>query len=404
MNALPPSAACPLRLLLVDDDPQVLNALRRRISRLREGWVVVACQSVEQAVESMRSDPPDAFVTDLKMTGQMGTALLAHARAMRSTCFRVVLSGCAEQDLVMGSLDLCHRFFPKPCDAEALVEAVEAGVEDLRHAMPPDLRVWVAVSKSLPAVSRLYQRILSLINDPASNVEMMSAVIEQEPAIAARLLRAANCAYFGTWRGVSSVQEAMGIIGMDAVTSMVLGCELLGAASSHGWQEKVWQHSVQTAALARQIASQIGADVDASFTAALLHDVGKIILADVLGYQAWQGQLAEGKAKGQIPWVAEESSFGTAHSAVGGLLFDIWGLPEKIVQAVRWHHQPSRCPATASRCAAVVHLSNALAHAWTSAPEEPFVCDALWLESCGIPSSPESYASLREIIEDPSHA
>ena len=398
----PPSS--PLRLLLVDDAPQILNGLRRRISSLREDWVVMTCPSVQMAVESMRSDPPDALVTDLKMPGHLGTSLLEHARKMRPTCFLVVLSGCAERELVVGSLELCHRFFPKPCDAEVLVEAVEAGVAKLRKAMPTDLRVWVAVSKSLPAAPSLYRRIQSLLADPDANIERMAVLIRQDSAITARLLRAANSPFFGSRQAVNSVQDAVSLIGMDAATSVVLGCKLFEAGPGKEWQEKLWKHSLQTAALAKHIAGDIGANVEAAATAALLHDSGKTIWADVLGHWNWSERLADGKANGLLPWVAEETQFGTNHAAVGALLFELWGLPEEIVQTVRWHHQPSRCPATASRCAAVVHLSNALAHAWTSAPEEPFVCDALWLESCGIPSSPESYASLREIIEDPSHA
>jgi len=393
----------PLRLLLADDDQQVLSALRRRISSLREEWVVVVCQSVEIAIESMHSDPPDAIVTDLKMVGQMGTVLLEHARNTRPTCFRIVLSACAEHNLVMDSIDLCHRFFPKPCDAGDLVDAVEAGVAELQKSMPKDLRVWVALSKSLPAAPRLYEHISALINNPASNIEMVAAMIEREPSITARLLRAANSAFFGARHGVNSVQDAVGLIGMDAVTSVVLGCELFASTASTDWQEKLWQHSMQTAALARPIATQIGADVDATFTAALLHDVGKIILADVLGHQVWQDRLDEGKEKGQLPWVAEEASFGTHHSAVGGLQFVLWGFPDKIVQAVRWHHQPSRCPAAASRCAAAVHLADALAHSWADPTEAAAACDELWLESCGIPSSPESYASLYHLIEEPPH-
>ena len=169
-------------------------------------------------------------------------------------------------------------------------------------------------------------------------------------------------------------------------------------------QEHLWHHSLQTAALARQIAGEIGADVNASSTAALLHDVGKLILADVLTYRKWSEGLTEGTEKGLLPWVSEEMLFGTSHSAIGGMLFDLWGLPDDIVQAVRWHHQPSRCPAGASRCAAAVHLANALAHAWSAVPEQPFICDTLWFESCGIPSSPESYARLRHLIEEVPHA
>ena len=114
--------------------------------------------------------------------------------------------------------------------------------------------------------------------------------------------------------------------------------------------------------------------------------------------------MAEAKAAGLVPWVAEDTQFGTNHAAVGALLFELWGLPEGIVQAVRWHHQPSRCPASASRCAAAVHLSNALAHAWASAGGKEMACDALWLESVGIPSAMKNYAGLRKLIEESPHA
>lgn len=395
-----PEITRPIRLLLVDDDEQILTGLKRRIASLREKWVVLACPSVEMGLNSMRCDPPDALVTDLKMPSQHGVDLLKHAREMRSTCFRVVLSGCAQKDLIMDSLDLSHRFFPKPCDAAILVEVIEAGVAELQQVKSADIRTWIASNKSLPAVPKLYNRINAMLSNPRSDTEKMAKEIEKEPSIAARLLRTANSAYFGWRQGVNSVQDAVGFVGIDVVKSLVLGCEVFTSSARHEWQEEIWNHSLITSLLASKIARQLGTDTDTASTAGLLHDVGKIILSESVGHTAWTTKLAEGKERGQFSWVTEENAFDTNHAEIGALLFDLWGLPEKIAQAVRWHHQPSRCPTASNRCAIAVHLADALVHTWTVGGEELTGCDVLWLEQCGISTNIASWSHLKSCLEE----
>lgn len=391
----------PLRLLLVDDDPQILTGLTRRIAGLREDWVVLACPSVDDALENMRCDPPDALVTDLKMPGQHGVNLLERARAMSSACFRVVLSGCAEKDLIMHSLDLSHRFFPKPCDASVLVGVIEAGVAELNKVDSVDLRSWVAGNKSLPAVPRLYNRITALLNSPSTSTEQIAKEIEMDPSIAAKLLRSANSAYFGWRQGVNSVHDAVGFVGVDAVKSLVLGCEVFASATSDGWMEELWEHSILVSAVASKIARQLGTDTDSAATAGLLHDVGKIILSDSVGHEEWLGKVQGCGESLQYPWVVEEQAYGTSHANIGALLFNLWGLPDKIVQAVRWHHQPSRCPTAANRCAIAVHLADGLVRSWIEGRDDLEGCDLLWLANNGVPATVEQWKHLKHFVEDP---
>lgn len=391
----------PLRLLLVDDDPLILTGLSRRIASLREDWIVLACPSVDEALENMRCDPPDALVTDLKMPGHTGVNLLEQARTMRSNCFRMVLSGCAEKDLIMSSLDLCHRFFPKPCDAAVLITVIEAGVAELNKVESVDLRSWVAGNKSLPAVPRLYNKITELLRSPTTSTERIAKEIEMDPSIAAKLLRTANSAYFGWRQGVNSVHDAVGFVGMDAVKTLVLGCEVFATSETNEWMEQLWEHCILVSTLASKIARQLGTDADSASTAGLLHDVGKIILSDSLGFDVWQNQVTKSKNTMLCPWVIEENAFGTSHAMIGALLFDLWGLPEKIVQAIRWHHQPSRCPTSSNRCAIAVHLANGLLHAWTNQLEDLEGCDLLWLMDNGVPATPAQWERLKHFVEDP---
>lgn len=126
--------------------------------------------------------------------------------------------------------------------------------------------------------------------------------------------------------------------------------------------ERLWHHSMTVGAVAKRLSEteQLSArDVDSAFTAGLLHDVGKLILAASLP-DPYQRVLAESKAQNIPLWQAEERTFGTSHAEVGAYLLGLWGLPTSIVEAVAWHHRPAESPARTFCPLTTVHIANAL--------------------------------------------
>jgi len=165
-------------------------------------------------------------------------------------------------------------------------------------------------------------------------------------AMTAMLLKLANSAFFGQRQTVSTPGEAISILGIDLLRSLVLAHGLFSQSGGFRFPTftlaHLWRHSVAVASATKQIAELQGCGRSRSaefFTAGLLHDVGILILASRFPDEYAQ-VLATGRKTGSDLETAEFHVLGATHGEVGGYLLGLWGLPPAVVQAASWHHQP----------------------------------------------------------------
>jgi putative nucleotidyltransferase with HDIG domain len=204
--------------------------------------------------------------------------------------------------------------------------------------------------RKVPSPPTIYFQIVKELQSPAASMENIGAIISQDMAVTAKLLQMVNSAAFGLHRPVSSPAEAVMYLGIETTKSLVL----LAHTYSHFDRippsifsvDALWRHSLSTGRLARAIArsERVGEDLaDQSFTAGLLHDMGKLVLAanqpDRYALVPAQVQKA-----GSLIWRVEQDIFGTTHAEVGAWLAERWNLPVILVEAIRHHQHPEECP------------------------------------------------------------
>jgi len=218
--------------------------------------------------------------------------------------------------------------------------------------------------RSMPDLPGGAPRAVWLLQDPESDPRRLSSELERDVALSANLLRAANSAAFGGSRRISTVRDAVARLGHARVLQWVVASAIgpttarpvLGYDLPAG---KLWEHSLATAVGAEELSRELGLGSPGEFfTAGLLHDVGKIVLGNFVEVDA--AALVELSAREDIPFVeAERLRLGIDHAEVGAELLAHWGLPEALVTACRWHHDPEGAP-TPSPIADVVHAADAL--------------------------------------------
>jgi YesN/AraC family two-component response regulator len=125
-RALPPPR---LRVLFVDDEPMILQALERALGRMRPTWEVRGAGSGEEALELLTRLPVDVVVADLHMPGMDGLTLLEAVRTSHPMAMRFVVSGCGEISFQRQSANLVHRFLAKPFEMRSLLEALDLAEE-----------------------------------------------------------------------------------------------------------------------------------------------------------------------------------------------------------------------------------------------------------------------------------
>ena len=223
-------------------------------------------------------------------------------------------------------------------------------------------RADVVTRRNLPTIPTVLTRILALVDSEDANALELVRVVEHDQALTAKLLRLANSAFFGQARRVATIPRAILVLGFSTVRNLALGAkvwESLGSGIARQRLEELWSHAVAVALASKSLAGQVGdGDPDEAFTAGLLHDVGRIVLAARFGESYWSavGGASESEPVDQM----EQAVFSVSHADVGAWLFEAWNLPPAIVDAVRTHHEPEVRPGIAGLLA----IANRLV-AWT---------------------------------------
>ncbi len=196
-------------------------------------------------------------------------------------------------------------------------------------------------ASDLPAPPQAAMRVLQLCADPGADARRVAAVVEQDPALAAQVLRIVNSAFFGFARQVGSVRHAVSILGQKPLRNYVLCLavrDALRPAVLHGLDTtRFWDASLRRAVAGRALAPSAGVDPDTAFTVCLLQDMGLLAMVharpDCAGVV---GALLELDPERRL--AREQATFATTHDAAGRDLARAWELPEDLAQAIGEHH------------------------------------------------------------------
>lgn len=217
--------------------------------------------------------------------------------------------------------------------------------------------------KSFPSMSGKAVEVLKLVDDPNSTAAKIEELLRYDPAITANVLKLTNSAYFGLPAKIGSVRQAIVLLGwkrlgklvMTSCVNAILDKPVLGYDLPSG---ELWRHSIAVSVAAELLAKELGiAANDEIYTAALLHDLGKLVLGNYVKEDLQAIETAAGQG---IPFqMAEREVLGTDHAEVGGRLLESWSFPDSLVQSVRWHHEPDGAK-TPSAIIDLVHVANVL--------------------------------------------
>jgi putative nucleotidyltransferase with HDIG domain len=232
----------------------------------------------------------------------------------------------------------------------------------------------VAKVKNLPPISQAALQLVNLLDEPAVSNEDVVQVLKYDNVLTAKLLRACNSPYFGLEEPVSSVDQAVLILGHHQILHIVLTLAFGGAMAVplSGYaveSNELWRHSLTAASAAEYVVSngiEMNADPHVAFTVGLLHDIGKLVLSQVLTPEHQTNIRALIEDRRNSRWEAEKVVLGTDHAEVGGALLRAWNLPEDIIEGVSNHHNPVVDPEP--KLSAVTHFANCLAHRVSPAP------------------------------------
>jgi HD-like signal output (HDOD) protein/ActR/RegA family two-component response regulator len=354
------------RILFVDDDAMVLKALERMLHGMRKEWLMQFAGNGAEALELMAANPADVVVTDMRMPGMTGAELLNEILRRHPKTIRLVLSGYADMEMTLECVGGTHQFLSKPCDGETLRANIQRTMQMDHWLEHSPVKALVSRMTNLPSLPAIYFQILDALRSPKTSIQEVSAAIGQDPAMTAKMLQVVNSAFFGLRQQLADATEAVMHLGLETIKALVLSTQVFSELESNhvarGLMDEVHRHSLATAGMARELArlerlnKQI---IDESFTAGLLHEVGRMVLAANIPDQ-YAEVIARHKREGISLVEAEQRAFNATHAEVGGYLLNLWGLPVTIVEAVTFHHNPRACPNRDFSSLTTVHAADGL--------------------------------------------
>ncbi|MHB8902787.1 MAG: HDOD domain-containing protein [Thermoguttaceae bacterium] len=209
-------------------------------------------------------------------------------------------------------------------------------------------------------------RTLQMIDDPRSSASELATVIGSDPALAVRVLRAANSSFCGLSQRVDGLDHAVVLLGFREIRSLAFTAhvaKLFRKTSGHGSyrRQELWHHMVSVAVVARHLARICQAvSPEEAYLAGLLHDVGIVLLDQTLHGPFCQ--VVDSLAEDTSAVSVENAILGFDHASLGQYALRAWGLPGFLVDAAAYHHQPLECGEQSRPLVSSVALANSLCH------------------------------------------
>lgn len=355
-----------VKVLFVDDEPRILDGIRRLLYPLRQEFDAAFAGGGEEALLRIEADDYDAVVTDMRMPGVDGLALLTQVRERWPGMLRVVLSGHSDLEAMVRTAGVAHRYLSKPCTIDELRAATGPSIAWLRLLRQPALKSVLSGVDAVPSLPDSYWELMRAIDSPSVSVETLGDIVSRDIGMTSKLLHVCNSALFGSRRNIVSPAEAVAYLGTGIIRSLAVVVHVFQSFDGRSTTlslKDLWQESLECSEMALYIAKSLKPGnkqfQDMTRSAALLRDVGRLVLACRMP-TVYSETVEMSRRNKEFLFQAEQQVFGVCHAGAGACLLALWGLPEPIIEAVAHHHAPSETSSEEITPLTGVHLATGL--------------------------------------------
>ena len=332
---------------VVDDQQAVMETAALVIQSIDPEWEVAGFLDAVEAMAAVKSRAPDLVLSDQVMPRMQGSQLLEEVRVVCPNAVRMIMSG----HVALAKLSMitsAHQYISKPFDAlelKALVVRTFAAQDRMRAS---GLETIVTSLRGLPSVPQVYQALLVELEDCHGTSTAIAQMVAEDVGLSTKVLQLANSPLFGPGYLVSNPREAVLCLGTEMIKAIVLAQTLFkhfgGLRHSDLDLQRVWGHCWDVALLGQYCCRQkrLPADqVEQAFLAGLLHETGRLVLAESFPdrFQAACQQAREAKTP-LLPCLVD--TFKATPTQLTAYLLELWGLPGDVVAAIALQDAPQQ--------------------------------------------------------------
>lgn len=221
-------------------------------------------------------------------------------------------------------------------------------------------RIIIQSMENLPTLPHFINELVEMVESEKYSAKDLSGLISKDQSISSVILKLVNSAFYGHMSKISSINQAVVILGFNTVKSIALGSSIFGSrGGKHGlYRKKLWTHSLGVATTSRILAQKSGyKDVEEAFIGGLLHDVGKVIL-DSIFPEEFEKVLQIIERENVFMREAEKEIFDLDHAEASKILLTKWQLPASVANAVSYHHEISKAQPQYADLAAIINIAD----------------------------------------------
>ncbi|MDQ3368559.1 MAG: response regulator [Myxococcota bacterium] len=320
------------RILFVDDEPMILTGLRNGLRRHAARWDMSFAANAEEALAQLASAGIAVLVSDMRMPGMDGVALLETVRASSAHTTRILLTGYADPDAMASGAMVAHQLLRKPCPLATIALALERGCRLDAVLRDPATAQIAAECVAIAPPASVYGDVARALAYPELPAVDISASLANDPTTCARILALCTPS-FGFDRAYTTAAEAVVQLGPELIGPLALASHLWAALEPFVEPRSLREaqlHGLEIAHLARPL-DRVSASE--TFTCSLVHDVGKLLL-EQRAPAAYAAVVARAAATGTPQHVVEREVFGTTHGELIARLLAGWGVALPILDAL----------------------------------------------------------------------
>lgn len=356
------------RILFIDDEPNVISGLRRLLRGFRNEWQMEFSTSPVEAIERLSTGEFDVVVTDMRMPHIDGAKVLQAVMERSPQSVRVVLSGQADQDRILETVNSAHLFLTKPCPTERLKDTITRACSLRDRLKIDELKREISRVSTVPIQKSVHERFINLINREQVTIEEVGQVVACDVCLTAKLLQLVSSSFFGQPRRIQHPCDPVHLLGLELIRRLAGSTDSFKAMPDHDLDqfslEKLNAHSIEVAHAAKAIAAE---EIDSfqvqgeAYMAGMLHDVGKIVLASTFP-ESYCDAVRLANSSGISLWESEMKVFGASHAEVGAYLLGLWGVSDPIIEAIKYCRQPELSLHHGMHPLMAVHAANLMKH------------------------------------------
>lgn len=391
------------RVLFFVGDAGTKQRLEQSLQPLQQRWrleIAVPGPGTPALLSSLGEAA--VVVADMKLPVGNGINLLTQAAQLSPQALRFLRCEAADLEALKDHAGPVMQTIPLDADAEAIDGHLERALLIDGWMSNESLKTLVGRMKQLPSLPTLYTQVMTELQKPDGSIEFVARLIATDPMMTAKILQVVNSPFFGVTSEITDPGAAVMFLGTERTKSLVLMAKVFSQFDKTlcaGFSlDLLWRHCMGVGACARSLTmaeTKDGRLADMAFTAGLLHDVGKLLLAANLP-EDYSNLLAQSERRQVGERQVEQEALGATHGELGACLLGMWGLPLPILRAVAWHHSPLLARDTSFSLLTAVHVANALDHEKKAAPGVPLrtSLDAHYLDQLGLKSRRNAWRKL----------